>query len=171
MLHVLVILAGTSLMPPEPAAAPLILTQVRPRPRLRRLPIYRGRPRLGPGGLRAHEDGLGHCCRRHIGKGLPFMRRRLKREKLQIVSSFYTMRDARVMVRKAIRENTERINFWLRAGAQSPLTITARAGAPIGHYITAYNTSPRPGYTATFVLVYNEFWPGNFQVVTGVVSK
>ncbi|MFP3943587.1 MAG: RNase A-like domain-containing protein, partial [Alphaproteobacteria bacterium] len=129
---------------------PLVLCQRGRRPPR---PRYRGRPRLGPGSLRAHEDHIGHSFRRHIEKSPAWLRARLRRDPdLKTASTFYTVRGAQMAVRDALLRNETRINEWLNNGGYGTIAVSVRYSRPIGMYMWRGMRKPKPGRTATFRL-------------------
>ncbi|MFW6027347.1 MAG: RNase A-like domain-containing protein [bacterium] len=157
-------------VPDRPHAAPISLCQ-RGSGQRRSRPRYRGRPRLGPGSLRAHENHVGHSFRKHIGRSPEQLRTRLRRDPdLRVVSTFYTTRGAQRAIRDALRRNERKINEWLNRGGYGRISVKVRYPHPIGMYLLRGMKKPRPGRTATFRLLADDWWPGGFQVVTAMVE-
>lgn len=174
MIDVLTLIGALSIAPVERVANDVLKSVLEcQRGPGRRLPrAYRqGRPRLGPGSLRAHENLIGHCCRRHIGRTPQQLATRLLRQPhLPVVSTFRTMQLAQLSLRAALRRNEERVINWLRAGPYGTIDVSVRMGTPVGTYLTRRMKVPGNGYTATFRLIGNDYMPGGFQVITGWVS-
>lgn len=133
-------------------------------------PPRRGRRhlRLGPGGLRAHEDRYGHCCRKHVRRTPEQMRTRLRRErKLTYVSTFSDMKTAQKVVRETLNQNSRRLYRWQVAGNPGFIEIYGRFNYPIGTYVRRGHPRLYESYRSYFLLVGNRHWPGGFQIITG----
>ncbi|MFP4002412.1 MAG: RNase A-like domain-containing protein [Alphaproteobacteria bacterium] len=144
------------------------------RPPARRPPRPRGRRhlRLGPGGLRAHEDAWGHCCRKHVGRTDQQLIARLRSQRdLRKVSTFSNMKVAQSSLRATLNHNSRRIWEWQVAGAPPRLVIRYHMPGPIGRYMRRGMKKPAPGRTAYFLLRLNKHFPGGFQVITGGVER
>ncbi|SMO68928.1 hypothetical protein SAMN06269117_11916 [Balnearium lithotrophicum] len=85
-------------------------------------------------GLKFYETVGGHTIRRHVGKNYKWLVERLESEpRLRSASSFYDLRTAEEVVRRAISENRNRIKEWLlNSRAPNKLVLIYRGEKPIG---------------------------------------
>lgn len=147
--------------------------------RAQRGPVRPSRPganaRMAPGGVRGQAEPGGHIRNRHVGLTPRQLQERIQRERLDVASTFRSEAIANSALARAVRENQPQINEWVGSGSPFPLEINVTSRASLGSVLYRGQSTPRDGYSATFILrpIPNNVWLArnhDYYVLTGFVE-
>jgi hypothetical protein len=115
--------------------------------------------------LTRDEDRGGHTLERHIGKTDAQLRERLAEESISADSTYNDRDTAEMAVAASIRENSSRIDSWLRRpGGHSNLVLDYDSSSPLGRSMRRDEAASFPCSHAVVILKW--LGPADYFVLT-----
>jgi RHS repeat-associated protein len=116
--------------------------------------------------LLLHEAEGGHTIRRHVGKTISFLLRRLVNSNVPAASSFYNLQQATGVINKSLNMNAADIAAMLASPGANGMEIDTTFSAPIGYTISAPGGASVPASTLRMVLQSPALTPEGFLILT-----